>query len=155
MIRYQLHCDKDHEFEGWFASSAAFDKQSKRGLVVCPECGSSAVDKSIMAPNVGIKGNRKSEAQRSDAVVSAANGSAAETSPSYAELRAALRKVREEVEAKAEYVGPRFAEEARKIHHQESEQRGIYGEASLEDAHSLLKEGIDFLPLPRLPEDYN
>lgn len=151
MIRYTLHCDADHDFEAWFASSAAFDKQAKRGLVCCPQCGSSKVEKSIMAPNIGVKGNRKADAQP----VKAANSEAAEKSPSYAELRALMRRMRQEVERNAEYVGPRFAEEARKIHYEESDARGIYGEATLEDAQALQEEGIEFLPLPQLPEEQN
>lgn len=149
MIRYQLQCDSDHTFEAWFGNSAAFDKQAGRGLVVCPHCGSVKVEKCMMAPNVSVKGNRKSEPRS----VKAANTDAAKQSQSYAELRALMRRMREEVEAKAEYVGPRFAEEARKIHYDEAEARGIYGEASLEDAKALEEEGVEFFPLPPSPEE--
>lgn len=151
MIRYRLHCDAEHEFEAWFGSSAAFEKQRKKRLVSCPECGSVKVEKSIMAPNVGVKGNKKADR----VAVKAANATAAETAPSAAELQALLRRVRQEVETNAEYVGPKFAEEARKIHYEETEARGIYGEASLEEAKSLADEGIEFMPLPRLPEEHN
>ena len=158
MIKYSLQCDSDHQFEAWFASSAAYDKQVKRGLVACPQCGSAKVEKAIMAPNVGVKGNRKASPSPSPTAppnLTAANTSAAEESPSYAELRALMRRMRDEVETKAEYVGPRFAEEARKIHYEEAEARGIYGEASIEDAKALHDEGVEFYPLPRLPEDQN
>jgi hypothetical protein len=154
MIRYKLQCDGDHTFDAWFANSAAFDKQAKRGLVTCPQCGSSKVEKCIMAPNVGTKGNKKVDA--SPAVpMKAANTDAAQQSPSFTELRALMRRMREEVEAKSEYVGEKFAEEARKIHYEEAEARGIYGEASVEEARELHEEGVEFFPLPRLPEDQN
>jgi hypothetical protein len=104
-----------------------------------------------MAPNVGTKSNKKSETTS----MKAANTDAAEQAASYKELRALMRRVREEVEQKAEYVGPRFAEEARKIHFEEAEARGIYGEATLEDAKELQDEGVEFFPLPAVPEDQN
>ncbi|MEM7751000.1 MAG: DUF1178 family protein [Pseudomonadota bacterium] len=155
MIRYQLQCDKDHGFEAWFNNSAAYEKQVKRKLVVCPECGSTKISKAIMAPNVGVKGNKKSEppvpakqAARSvpvDPKVAAAQQ----------EIMSAIRKLRKTVEENAEYVGPRFAEEARKIHYKESEEKGIYGEASPGDVKDLLEEGVEIHPLPVLPEDQN
>lgn len=151
MIRYRLNCVAGHEFEAWFGSSAAFDRQVKKRLVSCPACGSLKVEKSIMAPNVGVKGNKKADR----APIKAANAAAADTAPSAAEVQALMRRVRQEVESNAEYVGPRFAEEARKIHYAETESRGIYGEASLAEAKSLAEEGIEFMPLPRLPEEQN
>ena len=151
MIRYRLNCDNEHAFEAWFASSKGYESQAKRGLVACPECGSTAVEKAIMAPSVGTKGNKKQDLT----ALKAANNEAARQSPTHAELLALMRRVRAEVEAKAEYVGPNFAEEARKIHYDETEARGIYGEASMEDAAELQEEGIEFLPLPRLPEEQN
>ncbi|MEQ1616458.1 MAG: DUF1178 family protein [Hyphomicrobiaceae bacterium] len=151
MIRYQLQCDASHTFEAWFGNSSAFDAQVKRGLVACPQCGSTKVEKCIMAPNVGIKGNKRADVS----TMKAANTDAAEQSPSFAELRALMRRMREEVEQKAEYVGPNFAEEARKIHYEEAEARGIYGEATMEEAKSLQEEGIEFLPLPSSPDDRN
>lgn len=151
MIRYRLNCDNEHAFEAWFASSKGYESQAKRGLVACPECGSTAVEKAIMAPSVGTKGNKKQDL----IPLKAANNEAARQSPTHAELLALMRRVRAEVEAKAEYVGPNFAEEARKIHYDETEARGIYGEASMEDAAELQEEGIEFLPLPRLPEEQN
>jgi hypothetical protein len=151
MIRYNLHCDTAHEFDAWFAGSAAFDQQAIRGLVSCPHCGSTKVEKSIMAPNVGTKGNRKADA----VPVKAANADAAQHSPSFDEMRALVRRVRAEVAANAEYVGPRFVDEARKIHHEETAARGIYGEATSEDIKSLREDGIAFYPLPRLPEEQN
>lgn len=142
MIKYRLACDEGHEFEGWFQNSAAFDAQAARGHVACPHCGTAKVEKAIMAPSVATRGRREPGPAGSDQF--------------HAEQMARLmRKIREEVRKDAEYVGPRFAEEARKIHLDESPARGIYGEASLEDAKSLVEEGIPFLPLPRLPDDLN
>ena len=154
MIRYQLRCEAKHVFEAWFGNSAAYDAQEKRGLVACPQCGSSNVGKSIMAPNIGTKGNKKADVAPAQSI-KAANPDAAKQAPSYAELRVLMRRMREEVEAKAEYVGPRFAEEARKIHYDETPARGIYGEATADDAQALHEEGVEFYPLPPLPEEHN
>lgn len=156
MIRYQLQCPKEHHFDAWFSNSEAYDKQVKRKLITCPECGSAKVSKAIMAPNVGVKGNRKSEQAPAPATQRAP---ARPVSPAEAEARreilAAMRKVRELVEANSEYVGPRFAEEARKIHYKETDEKGIYGEASPGEVKELLDEGIEIHPLPVLPEDQN
>ena len=149
MIRYQLSCDNEHAFEAWFANSRAYDVQVKRGLVSCPECGSTSVEKAIMAPNIGTKGNKKQDL----APLKAANNAAAQQSPAHAELLSLMRRMRAEVEAKAEYVGPKFAEEARKIHHEEAPARGIYGEATPEEARALHEDGVEVYPLPGLPED--
>ncbi len=151
MIKYQLQCEREHAFEAWFANSAAFDKQAKRKLVTCPECGSTKVEKSIMAPNVGVKGNKRSEVAVAPAMAMAANAQAASQTEAYAELRNLMRRVREEVVAKAEYVGPNFAEEARKIHYEETEKRSIYGEASEEESKALAEEGVEFARIPWLP----
>ncbi len=138
MIKYQLQCDKDHDFAGWFRSSDAFDTQVKRKLIDCPTCGSTKVRKALMAPNV-------STSKKKTDITPAARD----------EIAKAMREVRRKVEENAEYVGPRFAEEARRIHYKETEEKGIYGEASLSEAEELADEGIDFLPLPVLPEDQN
>ncbi len=148
MIHYQLKCEKRHEFDAWFANSTAFDRQRKRGLVACPRCGSLKVEKALMAPSIPKKGRRKSSETQSPSPEThrvAAHG----------ELAQAMRKLRAEIEAKSEYVGPRFPEEARKIHYEETPARGIHGEASREEARALREEGIEFFPLPILPEDQN
>lgn len=144
MIKYRLACSAGHEFEGWFQSGAAYDTQAKRGQVTCPHCGSPHVAKAIMAPSVSV-GTRQSREEF------------ARPAPklSSEELQGLMRRLRHEIEAKAEYVGPRFAEEARKIHEEESPARGIYGEATSDEAASLAEDGIPFLPIPRLPEDLN
>jgi hypothetical protein len=170
MIRYRLKCEKRHEFEAWFASSAAFDRQAKRGLIACPRCGTAKVHKSLMAPSIikGAKGasaeKRAGKAAGKAAEEAAADPPAPAPSPpsaethrlaAHGELAKVMRKLRAEIEAKSEYVGPRFPEEARKIHYEEAPQRGIYGEATSEEAQALSEEGIEFFPLPPLPEDHN
>jgi hypothetical protein len=147
MIRYDLICDKDHSFDGWFRDSAAYDEQAAQGLVSCAVCGSVKIGKQLMAPGIPAKGNRKEVAPGT--MVSA---------PADRHLAAMIemmREIRKHVAENAEYVGGSFAEEARKIHYDEAEQRGIYGEASPEDAQALVEEGITVHPLPRLPEDGN
>lgn len=134
MIHYALTCDKDHDFEGWFANSSAYDDQVARGLVECPHCGSVNISKAPMAP--GIAGTKKS-------------GKGA------GEIVEALRQVREHVTKTADNVGDQFASEARKIHREEAEPRGIYGKATAEEADALSEEGVEFHPLPVLPEDHN
>ena len=139
MIRFSLHCDKDHEFEGWFASNADFDAQSERGLVECPVCGSRKIGKALMAPKVAVSRDTPARPLAMDP-----------------EKREVMRKLRDMVQAvkqNSEDVGDRFADEARKIHHGESEARGIIGRASSEDAKSLVEEGIEIAPLPDFPED--
>jgi hypothetical protein len=165
MIRYRLKCEKRHEFEAWFASSAAFDRQVKRGQIACPRCGTAKVHKSLMAPNI-IKGVKRARAARAAEQPAAEPAAAAPQPPppppaethrlaAHGELAKAMRKLRTEIEAKSEYVGPRFPEEARKIHYEEAPARGIYGEATREEAQALSEEGIEFFPLPSLPEDQN
>ena len=156
MIRYQLQCEEEHGFEAWFRNSEVFDQQVKRKQVTCPDCGSTKVSKAIMAPNVGVKANKKSTLP----VPTAPAGPAPEPAdPRIAEARrevmAAMRKLRKSVEDNAEYVGPKFAEEARRIHYKEAEEKGIYGEASTDEVKELTEEGIDIYPLPVLPEDQN
>ena len=128
MIRYDLLCRNDHAFEGWFQDSAAYDAQRKLRKVTCPICGSAKVEKQIMAPSVGRNAEAQREAQK--------------------EAAKALAKVQRYVEENCEYVGERFPEEARRIHYGESDPRGIYGEASAEDARELSEEGVPFAQLP-------
>ena len=141
MIHYSLVCDNSHKFDGWFASADAYEAQKGRGLVTCPVCTSTAVDKAIMAPAVSRSGSDK-------VALSAGH-------PMQAQLREAMLALRNKVTSEADYVGDRFAEEARKIHYKEVDQRGIYGEATREEVSALAEEGIDFMPLPSLPEEHN
>lgn len=147
MIRYDLICDKGHEFDGWFRDSAAFEKQIRRHLVSCTLCGSEEVQKQLMAPGIPVKSNRKDDSPQKML--------AGTVDSRTQRLMQMMREVRKTVEENAEYVGDRFADEARKIHYAESEKRGIYGEAKPEDARALIEEGIEVHPLPRLPEDSN
>jgi hypothetical protein len=157
MIRYTLVCDKKHEFESWFADSAAYDKQAKRSLVICPQCGSSKVEKAIMAPQLANTKKRSKTVVSSAASAPAPAESApvAMLSPQEKELRAKLKEIRDHLTRNSEHVGPKFSEEARKMHYGEIEHRSIYGEASPEQAKELAEEGVEFHPLPVLPDERN
>lgn len=141
VIKFSLICDQDHEFEAWFRSNDDFDRQKKRGFVECPACGSAKVGKALMAPAV-------STGRKRETVALALN---AEQRQVLAQMKALAEKVKEN----ADYVGDKFAEEARKIHFGETEARGIYGEASVDEAKALAEDGVPFMPLPVLPEDRN
>jgi len=162
MIRYTLGCERGHEFESWFQNSAAYDKQSKRGLVTCPVCGSAKVDKTIMAPRLARSDiiDPTPPTPPSPAPAPAPQAAPPRTpvaimSPHERELRQKLKELRDHVTKNASYVGPRFSEEARKIHYGETEHRSIYGEASPDEAKALHEEGIEFHPLPVLPDEQN
>jgi hypothetical protein len=130
VIAYNLRCKNSHEFEGWFSNSAAYDEQAKRGVLMCPVCNSKKVEKAIMAP--AVSGATKSTL----------------TDDESKKVRQFMTGLRKYVENNADYVGPNFAEEARKIHYGEIEHRHIYGETSLKEARELLEEGVDVAPLP-------
>lgn len=141
MIRFSLHCDHAHDFEGWFRSNDDFETQRKRGFISCPECGSQKVEKALMAPAVST--SRKQEK------VALAMGE------QQRKMMTALKELSEKVRENAENVGDKFAEEARKIHFGETEARGIYGAATIDEAKSLAEDGIEFMPLPVFPDDRN
>ncbi|WP_299753227.1 DUF1178 family protein [Devosia sp.] len=141
MIQYSLHCANAHDFDAWFKNAAAFDEQQARGIVQCPVCASNAVNKALMAPAVARSGSEK---------MSLSSGH-----PDVAKFRELLRAYRQKVTSEADYVGDKFAEEARKIHFEEVEARGIYGEATRDEVIALAEEGIEFAPLPDLPEESN
>jgi hypothetical protein len=148
MMKYRLVCSEGHEFEGWFKSCAAYEEQEPRGQISCPHCGTSRVSKAIMAPNVATRiGSTKSAPERQELLCNATAGAS--------QLYAMMRQLRAVIEQHSEYVGPRFAEEARKIYYDESEARGIYGEASADEVRALTEEGIPVLPMPPLREDLN
>lgn len=142
MIRYALQCDQGHGFESWFRDSAAYEAQAERGLLTCPHCGSAKIEKQIMAP--ALSGVDRDEAQP----VALAGGKDAE-------MRQMLRAFRQFVETHTEDVGPQFAEEARKIHYGEVEERAIRGEASPAEVQALQDEGVEISALPILPDDRN
>ena len=131
MIVYSLRCKNGHEFEGWFRDSASYDLQSEEGKLSCPTCNSRRVEKAIMAPAVAA-GDRAPEASHSDA----------------RKMRQFMTGLRKYVQENAEYVGPKFAEEARKIHYGQTLDRHIYGETTIEEARELAEEGVDVAPLP-------
>jgi hypothetical protein len=141
VIRFSLSCEHSHDFEGWFRSNEDFDSQRKRSLVECPVCGSHKVEKALMAPAVSTGRKREKVALAMNEQQRAA----------MAQIKALTAKIREN----ADYVGDKFAEEARKIHFGESDPRGIYGEATTEEAKSLVEDGVAFMPIPVLPDDQN
>ena len=169
MIKYQLICEDDHQFEGWFGDSASFESQQKSGLLTCPTCGSGAVRRALMAPNLASPKTRKSPApdrmanRQSEQMVDGAAGqgpvgpgaaaipeaAARQLHAMMTEMRSLQKKIRDECRD----VGDQFAEEARKIHYGEVEPEGIYGHATAEERQALDEEGIDVLDMPWLPKD--
>jgi hypothetical protein len=158
VIRYNLVCDKHHTFESWFQNSAAYDRQAKRGLVECPLCGSAKVEKAIMAPRLARKDKSTSIAVPEETTSMPAAGTptpVAMISPQEREFRKKLKELRDHLTANADNVGRKFPEEARKMHYGEIEHRSIFGEATPQDAKELHEEGIEFHPLPVLPDERN
>ncbi len=161
MIRYALRCGGGHEFESWFPDSNAFERQNKRGLVTCPACGSTAIEKSIMAPRIA----RSRKKSATPAPAASEPRAAAETSPGESpmplvsakeqEFRAKLKELRDHLVSQADNVGAKFPEEARKMHYGEIDHRPIVGEASPDEAQALHEEGVEFFPLPVLPDERN
>ncbi|MEL7026261.1 MAG: DUF1178 family protein [Pseudomonadota bacterium] len=133
MIRYSLKCAEGHEFESWFASAEAYDSVNAAGQLSCPHCGSTEIEKALMAPKV--RSGRKAAALTK-----------AET-----EKEKALAKIRDEVEKNSDYVGMNFASEARAMHDGDKPHRAIYGEAKPEEAKSLIEDGVPVAPLPFTP----
>lgn len=183
MISFTLRCAHNHRFDGWFRGSDDYDLQRESGLLACPICGDETISKALMAPNVSTtRTQEKAASEVREALVQAKAKLDAEDKaapkdgevlpaelPSPAPVAAmpslkdapapvkayveVVRKLRAEVEANSEDVGKRFAQEARKMHHGETEERAIRGEATLEEAAALDEEGIDLFVLPTLPED--
>ena len=153
MIHYQLRCSQSHEFDGWFKDSAGFEKQARRGLVECPECGDTKVERALMTPAVAKKGYRAAPPvpAAESPPASPAPQPKATTGPMPAQVFAVLQRMRAEVEKNCDYVGGQFADEARKIHRGESEKRGIYGEATPEQAEALAEDGIEVSQIPWVP----
>jgi hypothetical protein len=158
MIRYNLRCERGHAFESWFQSSAAYESQEKRKLVNCPSCGSAKVERAIMAPQIVSKKGRDS-ADPAPVAAPSMDVTAPTSTPlmmaQERELRAKLRELRDHIVKNADNVGERFPNEARKMHYGDIEHRPIYGEASPEEARSLVDEGVEVSPLPVLPDDRN
>src|SRR5205085_66874 len=132
MILFTLRCHAGHEFEGWFRDGDGFAAQQQADGIACPECGDTRVEKALMAPNIARSRNRR-------------------PALTPAQMRAALVELRRQVETNCDYVGERFAEEARKIHYQEVDPHGIYGEATAEESKELADEGISVGRIPWIP----
>jgi hypothetical protein len=133
MILFALRCSHGHEFEGWFRDGVAFEAQQDAAEIACPHCGDSLVEKAVMAPRLGRPRETKPPPQL------------------LREMRSALSELRRQIETHCDYVGVRFAEEARRIHYGETDPRGIYGEASNEESRELADEGISFGQIPWVP----
>lgn len=171
MIRYALACDKGHVFESWFQNSAAYDKQVKAAQITCPVCNSAKVEKTMMTPGV-VGAKKRGDAPRPEMPASPEQSSdkpapispeqssgkpapVAMMSPQERDFRKKLKELHEHLTKHADYVGRKFPEEARKMHYGETEHRSIYGEATPEQAKDLHEEGIEFHPLPVLPDEHN
>ena len=150
MIHYQLRCSAGHGFDGWFRDSAGFATQAGQGLVACPDCGDTAVGRALMAPAIGK--SRPAPAAPEPRAAPAPPPAVEKTGVAMPDgVRAALQKLRAEVEQNCDYVGPGFADEARRIHRGESGKRGIYGESTPEQAEALAEEGIEVSRIPWVP----
>lgn len=134
MISFNLRCGKDHVFEAWFNDGKSFDRQARQGKVACPVCSDTKIEKAPMAPNIASGVSRRAPS--------------ADSPEKQAAFREMLNKLRTEVEKNCDYVGADFAEEARKIHYKEAEQRNIYGEATDQEAQVLNEEGVEFARIP-------
>ena len=131
MIKYNLKCENSHNFDAWFSDSSNFEEQNKKNLIFCPKCNSTKIEKNIMAPNIGSKKQSYTNALK--------------TEKNYEKI---IKNVRKHVEKNFEYVGNKFADEARAIHYGEKEEREIYGETSVEEAVDLIEEGVNVSPIP-------
>jgi hypothetical protein len=149
MIHYALRCGQSHGFDGWFKDSASFEKQAKRGLIECPECGGTDVERALMAPAVAKRESLPVPIAAPPPAPPAAAEKAAALVP--AKMLAALQRMRAEVEKHCDYVGPDFADQARAMHRGEVEPKGIYGETTDEQAESLAEEGIEVAKIPWVP----
>ncbi|MGX1098358.1 DUF1178 family protein [Amorphus sp. MBR-141] len=155
MIRYSLTCDARHGFEAWFRSAEDCDRQLADGILTCPACGSGAIDRALMAPAIARTAKAPRLAEPPPAPDPEQTQALLPQNPKLAQMAAALKELRDRITANADDVGERFPEEARRIHYGESEARGIYGQASAEEAAALVEEGVEVMPLPMLPDDRN
>ena len=164
MIKYQLICDQNHEFEGWFQASAAFDAQAESGLLRCPLCDSDQVKRALMTPNLASPKRRKAiEPPMADPVPKPANPALpqqlappikSEQVQAFGAALAVLRQLQKKITKDCRDVGDNFAEEARKIHYGEAEAEGIFGRTTHEEREALEDEGSDVLDMPSLPPDH-
>lgn len=161
MILYTLRCIQGHSFDSWFPSSASYESQRERGLVSCPTCNSTEVEKAVMAPSIARTDKERAERTRPEAEPTDAAPPPADSatlpvvSQPEAELRDLMRKLREHVVKTSDYVGDTFADVARKMHDGELEHRSIYGEATADEVKALRDDEIEVFPLPILPDERN
>lgn len=159
MIVFDLICkDASHQFEGWFGSSDDYEEQKTAGLLVCPMCGSSKIDKALMAPNVGLKGNQASanqatgpqpvSAQTKDSLKDTSEVNAVQVPEEYKEVLDNLAKAQAKILEKSEWVGDELPEKAREMYYGDSEEKPIHGIASPKDVADMEDEGIELAPLP-------
>ena len=181
MIKYQLICNQAHEFEGWFQTSRAFDKQNASGLVACPICNTVDVRRALMAPNLASPKRRQAAfdaaqiaeaANQEPATIGSRKATNFKTPPSetgkqpqsiapdparlaaFGDALAKLRDIQRKIQNECRYVGDNFAEEARKIHYGESDPENIYGQTSVEECRELAEEGINVASMPWLPPEH-
>jgi hypothetical protein len=158
MIHYDLRCGDGHAFDGWFKSSTTFDAQAKAGLIECPVCAGTSVSRALMAPRLHKGAAAPAEPAPAQAKVEPSKAVAAPDAMAVGgapalpdQVRAVLQRIRAEVEQKCDYVGTRFAEEARAMHSGESQRRSIYGETTPDQAEALAEEGIEIARIPWVP----
>jgi len=150
MILYQLRCADEHSFEAWFRDSASYDLQARSGDVECPYCGSTDISKAPMAPHIGSS-TPHGDAESATDITDIKNMDERRATEVAQQILDAVGRIRGYAEENFEDVGEDFADEARKIHHGDSPERGIYGKATEHDAEELEDEGIDFVRLPGAP----
>jgi hypothetical protein len=166
MIKFSLVCDGGHTFESWFANGAAYDQQAERGLVHCPVCDSGKVTKAIMAPAIASHLGRATETRAAESRV--IEGEIIPPQPAgtntpppallddqHRAIRAMIGAIREKILTDTVDVGKNFPEEARKMHGGESPERPIRGEATVEEAHALIEDGIKIMAVPAAPDELN
>lgn len=157
MIKFSLVCETGHTFESWFASGMAYDHQTGNSLVTCPVCGTSKVTKAIMAPAVAVSRGKVIESSETtpSRPVTPEHAESALIDAHHREVRAMIGAIRAQIISDTVDVGKSFPEEARKMHDGVTPERPIRGEASIEEVHALIEEGVKILPVPAAPEDLN
>ena len=169
MIKYALICDQGHTFESWFSNAEGYETQVKRGFVECPTCRTKQVSKAMMAPSVSTSRRKEAIAAQAAAMTAAAiqaQAAAPAAAPEPAQpvalldesqqaLRAMVRELHDKLTENSTDVGDRFTTEARDMQSGDAPTRAIHGRATLEEARSLIEEGVPIMPLPTLPDEWN
>lgn len=151
MILFELKCTADHRFEAWFRDGAAYDAQAAAGTIACPVCGDTGVTKAPMAPRIVKSRSRPAPEKSEPGAPQGGGGTEKAPQDVQGEVMRQLAELRRAVETNCDYVGDRFAEEARRIHYGETDPRGIYGEATPGDVAELKEEGVTIRRIPWLP----